>query len=268
MNCADFRETLFEPLGLQTRLAQFLHARGCERCRAEAWHAKQIDKAIRALPTYAAPEGLRERLIRIADAPAVHAQTTTVQETGTKVDTEAAPRRRLAWSQVLVVAATLLILSAILYPILNVLRQKQASEAEDAASVRRCMVNLKNLGLGLLIYARDYDDHLPAVEEWPRVIVPYVGQSEESSVFWCSEDTDPTHWPSYAMPPSLSRADLNSLNDWGNLALLYDAEADGSFARRHVARTGARGGIAAYADSHAGFAREAPLGVPGHVPGP
>jgi prepilin-type processing-associated H-X9-DG protein len=252
MDCAEFRESLFEPRGPQTRLAQFVHARGCGACRAEAQDGKQIGQAIRALPVHAAPDGLRERLTRV------------VAEEGT-----APARRRFAWSQVLVVAATLLILSAMLYPVLNLIHQKWASEAEDAASTTRCLVNLKNLGLALLIYAQDYDDHLPEAEDWPSVLVPYLlGQSKESPVFWCSEDTDPTHWPSYAMVPRLSRADLKSVQDRGKHALLYDAEADGSFARRHVAPTGVRGGNAVYVDGHAMFSRDAPLGVPGHVPEP
>jgi len=251
MNCADFRETLFEQLGLQTRLAQFLHAARCAACQAEAQDARQIEKAVRALPRHAVPDGLRERLIRTAG------------------EHDAVPaRRRSGWSQVLVVAATLLILSAVLYPVLNLIRQKQASEEQDAASARQCLSNLKDLGLASLIYAHDYDDHLPATEEWPGVLVPYLGQTEDSPVFWCPEDTDPTHWPSYAMVPSLSRADLNSVGDWDKQALLYDAEADGSFARRHIAGTGARGGNAAYLDGHAMFSRDAPLGAPGHLPEP
>lgn len=250
MDCADFRETLFEQIGLQTRLAQYLHASRCAACQAEARDARQIEKAIRALPKHPAPDGLCEHLARVA------------------AEEGSAPRhRRFAWSQVLVVAATLLILSAILYPILHLVRQKEASE-EDAASATRCLVNLKELALNLHIYAQDYDEHLPAVEDWPGVLVPYVGQPEESPVFWCPEDTDPTHWPSYAMPPGLSRADLKSVKDWDRHALLYDAQADGSFARRHIAPTGAVGGNAAYLDGHSMFSRDAPLGVVGHLPAP
>ncbi len=269
MECAEFREALFGQPGPQTRLAQFLHARECANCRADAQDAKRIGKAIRALPRHPAPEGLRQRLIQVADAPEVDGEPTRADGTAIEADSLAAPRRlRVAWSQVLVVAATLLILSAILYPILNLVRQKQASDEEAASALNVCLVNLKNLGLACWMYAEDYDYHLPAAEDWPAAVLPYLGEPADSPLFWCPEDTDATHWPSYAMVPGLSRADLKSVQDRGKHALLYDAEADGSFARRHIAPTGARGGNAGYLDAHAGFSREAPLGVPGHVPEP
>ena len=251
MDCADFRESLFGPLDLRTRLARLLHTATCAGCRTKAHETGEIGRAIRALPRHSTPDGLRERLIR------------TAAEQGT------APRpRRFAWSQVLVVAATLLILSAILYPVINLVRHEEASDEQDAASALTCLSNLKQLGLAFLMYAQDNDERLPAAGNWPTAIAPHLGMPEDGPLFFCPEDTDPTHWPSYAMAPGLSQTNLESVRRPVVHALLYDAEADGPFARRHIAATGARGGNAVYVDGHAAFSPAAPLGVPGHLPGP
>jgi prepilin-type processing-associated H-X9-DG protein len=49
-----------------------------------------------------------------------------------------------------------------------------------------CMSNMRQLGLGLLMYAQDYDERLPNSLEWPAVLLPYV---RGESLFHCPQDS-------------------------------------------------------------------------------
>jgi prepilin-type N-terminal cleavage/methylation domain-containing protein/prepilin-type processing-associated H-X9-DG protein len=81
--------------------------------------------------------------------------------------------------ELLVVIAIIAILAAILFPVF--------AQARDKARSAACMSNVKQVGLGVLMYAQDYDDTLPqhagdfadflnpAVgANWARAIQPYV----------------------------------------------------------------------------------------------
>ena len=98
-----------------------------------------------------------------------------------------------------VVITIIAILSAILYPVVATVRTKSRTEA--------CMSNFRQLGLGILAYAKDYDDTYPngtyeysAIGGWAGQVYPYV---KNSSAFRCPDDSltvSPTDNPtSYAM---------------------------------------------------------------------
>jgi prepilin-type N-terminal cleavage/methylation domain-containing protein/prepilin-type processing-associated H-X9-DG protein len=110
-------------------------------------------------------------------------------------------RRRLGFTliELLVVIAIIAILAAILFPVF--------ARAREAARKASCLSNLKQLGLGMTMYAQDYDEMnvncwmvIPnngtnggrqAVDEtkvcitWDRMILPYL---KNTGVFACPSD--------------------------------------------------------------------------------
>jgi prepilin-type N-terminal cleavage/methylation domain-containing protein/prepilin-type processing-associated H-X9-DG protein len=84
--------------------------------------------------------------------------------------------------ELLVVIAIIAILAAILFPVF--------AKAREKARQTSCLSNVKQLGVGLMMYAQDYDERLPATyqrgvagEDWPLVswrmmINPYVKNAQ------------------------------------------------------------------------------------------
>ncbi len=94
--------------------------------------------------------------------------------------------------ELLVVIGIIAILAAILFPVFAKAREK----ARQAA----CQSNLKQIGIGLVMYAQDYDETYPAAASYgtvntqiPQQVAPYVQRvasfSGNSSGIWlCPSD--------------------------------------------------------------------------------
>src|SRR5690606_27636072 len=114
-------------------------------------------------------------------------------------DEKARSRYRFGFTliELLVVIAIISILAAILFPVF--------ARARDSARRASCMNNMKQIGLGLMQYAQDYDERYPrqtsgtesnyvvwdysaptSEENWIKSIYPYV---KSWQLFRCSSST-------------------------------------------------------------------------------
>src|SRR5881275_2866673 len=95
--------------------------------------------------------------------------------------------------ELLVVIAIIAILAAILFPVF--------AQAREKARTATCLSNGKQMGLGLMMYAQDYDERLPRVwtanfglnnqaRDWKDDIAPYM---KNRDVFRCP--TRSSQWP-------------------------------------------------------------------------
>ena len=107
--------------------------------------------------------------------------------------------------ELLVVIAIIAILAAILFPVFG--------RARENARRSSCLSNLKQIGLGNLQYAQDYDESLQLRSygggNWTTVLQPYV---KSSQIFTCPSDTNantataqaPGYWPTGLTPYRIS----------------------------------------------------------------
>lgn len=102
--------------------------------------------------------------------------------------------------ELLVVIAIIAILAAILFPVF--------ARAREKARQASCQSNMKQIGLGILMYAQDYDDVLPAnynynppsinLMWWDDMIQPYV---KNYQILICPSDQPSTYtWQRPAWP--------------------------------------------------------------------
>lgn len=96
--------------------------------------------------------------------------------------------------ELLVVIAIIAILAAILFPVF--------AKAREKARTAACQSNLKQLGLGVAMYAQDYDEILPQgylyglpdtnwLSSWMQLIMPYV---KNAQVCACPSWSAPSHY--------------------------------------------------------------------------
>ena len=125
-------------------------------------------------------------------------------------------RRGFTLIELLVVIAIIAILAAILFPVF--------AKAREKARQSSCMSNLKQIGIGLLAYAQDYDETFPSIgganytvddhltsgngnfgwdgtsmvyHDWAYVILPYL---KNTQIFICPSSTYNCYGCAYGMP--------------------------------------------------------------------
>src|SRR5688500_14742174 len=90
-------------------------------------------------------------------------------------------RRGFTMIELLVVIAIIAIMAGMMLPVL--------SKAREAGRRVVCMSNLRQVGMGLQMYASDHGERLPALgpsgREWPLDIMSYIGSSQ---IFTCPTD--------------------------------------------------------------------------------
>jgi prepilin-type N-terminal cleavage/methylation domain-containing protein len=91
-------------------------------------------------------------------------------------------RRGFTLIELLVVIAMIAILAAILFPVF--------AQAREKARQISCLSNLNQLGLAMMQYTQDYDEHFPGSyyygQGWAEEIYPYV---KSVNVYQCPDDS-------------------------------------------------------------------------------
>ncbi len=145
----------------------------------------------------------------------------------------AARLRRWRLLDALIVIILLFVLAGLLFPAIP---RPHPHVPGDVA-----LRNTKNLILGVLMYAQDYDEYLPCAASWPDQIDPYVKNRSIYKV--ASDPTD--QLVSYAMAARYSGVTLADIPNRESAVVLYEAEY-GRPAAWH------NGGLhVAFADGHA-----------------
>jgi prepilin-type N-terminal cleavage/methylation domain-containing protein/prepilin-type processing-associated H-X9-DG protein len=94
--------------------------------------------------------------------------------------------------ELLVVIAIIAILAAILFPVF--------AKAREKARQSSCLSNVKQIGLGFMMYAQDYDETLPGGNVggtgwWGNAIAPYV---KNTQILTCPSKKG--NYPGYGVP--------------------------------------------------------------------
>ena len=127
-------------------------------------------------------------------------------------------------------------------------------EAVEAARKATCLSNLKQLVLGMLMFAQDYDEHLPNADVWMDSLDPYVKNIK--ALTHCPSDTQ--HQYSYAMNSQIATKSIGSFDDPVNTIAIFESNsgkrnaADPLTSLCKAPRHG-NGNCFAYVDGHAKF---------------
>lgn len=135
-------------------------------------------------------------------------------------------RRGFTLIELLVVIAIISVLAAILFPVFQSVREN--------ARCTSCLSNEKQLALGILLYAQDFDETLPPTQAvggtlWPDLINPYV---KNAQIRVCPDDanatnsyglneiafvdfTDPVHPPAQTLAAFQTSSDTVMLGEIG-----------------------------------------------------
>ena len=157
-------------------------------------------------------------------------------------------RRGFTLIELLVVIAIIAILAAILFPVF--------AKAREKARQASCLSNMKQIGLGLMQYAQDYDERLPQAgwaetiifpngasggHTWFMRIYPYV---KNLQVFNCPSATyawagEPSTSIKYGLNTTLpNNTSLGTILYPAQTILVCDTEGTGSYACFYYAYTG------------------------------
>lgn len=124
----------------------------------------------------------------------------------------AQPYKPSPWATGFVTVTTLLILYAILLPWLSGARVGHRPQA---------ISHLKQIGLGLVLYAGDFDDRLPDADKWMDAINPYI-VNERRLVDPTLKEPKPGQY-GFAFYLHLSRVDIETVADHDQVPLAFQS---------------------------------------------
>lgn len=85
----------------------------------------------------------------------------------------------------------------------------------------QCQINLKQMGLAMLQYNRDYDEKYPLAKNWTDALQPYGKPSAEQ--YQCPSRKDLPF--GYAMHAGVAELSMADLSDPSNAILFFDSDA-------------------------------------------
>jgi prepilin-type N-terminal cleavage/methylation domain-containing protein/prepilin-type processing-associated H-X9-DG protein len=140
-------------------------------------------------------------------------------------------RKGFTLIELLVVIAIIAILAAILFPVF--------AKAREKARQTSCLSNVKQIALGVMMYAQDYDEHLPigwnvgtngqcsgnvAVNngQWTYrgAIYPYV---KNTQLFFCPSGSDVAGCRIYGWNPNLNGRGMARIQRPANVSLIAES---------------------------------------------
>lgn len=148
-----------------------------------------------------------------------------------------------------------------------------AAPVKKRRDTQDCQRNLKQIGLAMMQYVRDYDEHFAPADKWQTVIEPYYRHDTRRRVLDCPAPGG------YAMNARLSDVQLGLITDSINTPLIWDANTSARNARddgrlwplspRHETSQ-ARGNNVLFSDGHVKLLKAPPnfAFVPGPTPTP
>jgi len=145
---------------------------------------------------------------------------------------------------------------ALMLPLMAAMLLPALAQAKGKAQSINCMNNLRQLGLGGMMYANDNKDRFPSADNWCDTIQKYMGGPKP---FLCPAG-DPSRRCHYAFNSRLSAADSRQVSSPNQTVLLFETEGGWNLnggpellLKRH--RHGGAVGIV-FADGHSEMARE------------
>ena len=200
------------------------HLRSCERCRGWLAAVKADRSAfIDALDSSARGLDISDRVMEeVAPMPKPEKPTDAVPLIGSpQPAATAVVRRGLRLVELLVIVAVIAVLTAILFPVFFKAREK--------ARQTPCLSNVKQIALGMMMFAQDHEGRLPEAYRWKEQLAPYVNSVQ---IYACPSDPSDAG-TSYAMNPRFSGADTKDFDNPAELIVIHEVDKLGHPDPRH-----------------------------------
>jgi prepilin-type processing-associated H-X9-DG protein len=131
-----------------------------------------------------------------------------------------------------------------------------AEPSQEPNPTRLCQSNLKQVGLGMMMYAQDYDEVFPPANKWSDVLKPYI---KNERIFHCPATAKSGGKPTYgyAMNWKLSRQSLavvespaTTVLDYESNILARNQNGDGRDLMYRHTQNNQDGAVYAFVDGH------------------
>lgn len=106
--------------------------------------------------------------------------------------------------------------AAILFPVF--------AQANQAAKKTATLVNAKQLSIGVMMYAVDFDDTFPRADTWSDVAIAYV---KDEAHFSAPVDTASPGGYDFAFAKGLSGKKLTAIADPNRVAMIFESGTEG-----------------------------------------
>jgi prepilin-type processing-associated H-X9-DG protein len=220
------------------------HLKRCADCRA--WLQQvQADKAlfIQALDSSARGMDLSQRIMEeVSQMPEPEKPEVVVPGMAQpQVNGRQTVSLRFSFVEAAVILVILAMMAAILFPVF--------ARGREKARQASCNSNLKQIALATLMYAQDYDGHLPDATHWQDQLFPYI---KNRQLYVCPTP-EPGTGNTYAMNRRLSAARASDYPSPSQTIVFYDADEAGRPVARHNGGTNC-----AFLDGHVKWMKGVP----------